>query len=56
MAYKDCEITVNTHNTSYKGVFKDLNNIGEMLLEMPDGKKRLVSTGEIFFACDHDLK
>lgn len=52
-AFKDQEITVNTLSDSFKGVFKDINDKGEMVLSLPDGKMRLVSTGEVFFASNH---
>jgi BirA family biotin operon repressor/biotin-[acetyl-CoA-carboxylase] ligase len=43
-------ITVRTANHEYRGIFRDINKNGELVLELPDGKLRLISTGEVFFA------
>ncbi|MCH2038841.1 MAG: hypothetical protein MK137_09645, partial [Rickettsiales bacterium] len=52
-AFKNQEIIVNTLNDSFKGIFKDLNDKGDMVLALPDGRVRLVSTGEVFFSTNH---
>jgi BirA family biotin operon repressor/biotin-[acetyl-CoA-carboxylase] ligase len=52
-AFKDKKIQANTAKETYQGIFRDLNPAGELVLELEDGRKRLISTGEIFFSCDH---
>ena len=53
VAFRDQVIHVNTHNSSYSGIFQDMTKDGEIILQLEDGRKRLISTGEIFFASDH---
>lgn len=53
VAFRDQIINVNTHNSSYSGIFQDMTEDGEIILELDNGRKRLISTGELFFASDH---
>jgi BirA family biotin operon repressor/biotin-[acetyl-CoA-carboxylase] ligase len=49
-AFLNKEINVTTAGGEYKGVFEDINRQGELVLLLPDGRRRLVSAGEVFFA------
>ncbi|MCD6035372.1 MAG: biotin--[acetyl-CoA-carboxylase] ligase [Rickettsiales bacterium] len=44
------KLSVRTSGDEYEGVFEDINRNGELVLVLPDGRRRLVSAGEVFFA------
>lgn len=43
------EMTARLPNEEVKGVFSGMNPAGSLILSLPDGTERLISSGEVFF-------
>ncbi|MEZ5877525.1 MAG: biotin--[acetyl-CoA-carboxylase] ligase [Tepidamorphaceae bacterium] len=42
-------VTVRLENQTLEGIFRDLDADGRLILELPDGERMKISTGDIFF-------